>query len=54
MKWYEVYCEEVKKTVPEDQLLVMNVKEGWVPLCKFLDKEVPPWRFPVANSSAEW
>jgi len=33
-------------------LLVYNCKEGWEPLCKFLDVEVPPVPFPHENKKA--
>ena len=32
--------------VPADRLLVWEVKEGWGPLCKFLDLPVPQEPFP--------
>lgn len=38
---YEKHNRHVKNTIREDQLLVFNVKEGWGPLCQFLDKPVP-------------
>ncbi|KAJ3299638.1 hypothetical protein HK104_007979, partial [Borealophlyctis nickersoniae] len=38
---YKEHIEEVKRTVPPDQLLVYDVKEGWEPLCRFLGKSVP-------------
>lgn len=44
--------EEVIRNVPEDRLLVYEVKEGWEPLCKFLDVEVPVDKpFPHLNDS---
>lgn len=43
---YNDHIEEVKRTIPADQLLVFNVKEGWGPLCKFLDVPVPEVSFP--------
>lgn len=46
---YTDWVEEVKRTVPPDQLLVMNVKEGWEPLCRFLGVPVPPEPFPRVN-----
>ncbi len=33
--------EEVKRVVPPEQLLVYEVKQGWEPLCRFLDVPVP-------------
>jgi hypothetical protein len=35
------HIEEVKEHVPADQLLVYDVKDGWGPLCEFLNVEVP-------------
>jgi hypothetical protein len=37
--------------VPAEKLLLMNVKEGWGPLCKFLGKPVPDGPFPHANEA---
>ncbi|USW54959.1 hypothetical protein Slin15195_G082780 [Septoria linicola] len=54
VEWYQRYVEEVKRLVPEEKLLVMNVKEGWSPLCRFLGKDVPPWDFPKVNSTEEF
>jgi len=45
-QWYTKHAEEVKKLVPQDRLLEYNVKEGWGPLCKFLDVPVPDKPFP--------
>ena len=28
-------------TVPKENLLVWDLKEGWEPLCKFLNKPIP-------------
>jgi len=47
---YLRHIEEVKRTVPEERLLVYNVAEGWKPLCRFLDKPVPAIPFPHANA----
>ena len=47
---YKRHYDEVMKTVPSPQLLVYNVKEGWGPLCTFLEVSVPPDEpFPHAN-----
>lgn len=48
-EFYQEYNSEIKKIVPRERLLVFNVKEGWEPLCRFLDKDVPPWEFPRGN-----
>lgn len=41
-------------TVPDDRLLVYEVKQGWQPLCEFLDVPVPDEVFPRVNSRAEF
>jgi len=43
----------VKNQVPEEDLLVWNVKEGWDPLCKFLEKTIPEEPFPHANKTGD-
>ena len=45
--------ENVKNYVPKDRLLVFDVKEGWNPLCKFLEVPVPNAPFPWENDTAE-
>ncbi|KAH9892261.1 P-loop containing nucleoside triphosphate hydrolase protein [Xylariomycetidae sp. FL2044] len=47
----ELYEEQVIKTVPKDRLLVMNLQEGWEPLARFLQKDVPKEPFPRVNES---
>ena len=34
---YLDWIEMVKQSVPAEKLLIFNVKQGWAPLCKFLD-----------------
>ena len=55
-KNYNEWIEEVKRTVPKEKLLVFNVKQGWDPLCKFLNVEKPKEmdKFPRANEKGEW
>ena len=50
-KFYNDWVDEVKRTVPEDRLLIFSVKEGWEPLCKFLDMPVPDQPFPRTNDT---
>jgi len=51
---YIDWIAEVKSTVPSDKLLVFNVKQGWTPLCEFLDKPIPDEPFPRTNDSAQF
>lgn len=47
---FQRHIDEVKRTVPAEQLLVFEVKEGWEPLCNFLGVPVPPDKpFPRLN-----
>ena len=50
---YERHNQHIIDHVPSNQLLVFNVKQGWKPLCEFLEKEVPSIPFPhcTLNSS---
>ncbi|KAI1337757.1 P-loop containing nucleoside triphosphate hydrolase protein [Xylariaceae sp. FL0016] len=47
----ELWHQHVIDVVPKDRLLMMDVKEGWEPLAKFLDKDVPEEPFPRVNES---
>ncbi|MCB0009223.1 MAG: hypothetical protein KDE04_22315 [Anaerolineales bacterium] len=43
------HVAEVKTTVPPEKLLVFDVREGWEPLCAFLEVPVPDQPFPHVN-----
>jgi Sulfotransferase domain len=45
------YQDQVQRNIPEDRLLVWNVQEGWEPLCRFLEVDVPQSQFPHLNDS---
>jgi len=49
IKKFNAHTEEVKNTIPADQLLIYEVSEGWEPLCKFLNCPVPTETFPYTN-----
>ncbi len=44
--------QEVRDTVDPKRLLVFDVREGWEPLCRFLDVAVPSEPFPRLNDTA--
>ena len=44
----------MKLTVPEDKLLIFNVKDGIEPLAEFCGKQVPSWKMPYINDSVEF
>ncbi len=50
---YHEHVEEIKAAVPPERLLIFKVDQGWEPLCKFLDVEVPKSEFPNVNNRAE-
>ena len=51
MKMFNEWNQSVIKYVPEDRLLVYQVKEGWGPLCNFLDVPMPGDSFPYKNKT---
>lgn len=51
---FVAHNEAVKKAIPAGQLLVYEVKEGWGPLCKFLNVPVPAEPFPRTNDRGEF
>ena len=40
-----------EKNLRPEEYLIMNVREGWGPLCRFLDKPVPDSPFPHRHDS---
>lgn len=44
----------VIQNVPEHQLLVLDVADGWNPLCRFLDMDAPDGPFPYVNTRTEF
>ena len=43
---YAAHTKDVQSHVPADRLLTYNVKQGWEPLCEFLNVPVPDVPFP--------
>ena len=50
---YLTHIENVKQKVPDDRLLIWNVKDGWEPLCKFLEKPIPNIPVPLENATGD-
>jgi Sulfotransferase domain len=49
---YEEHNSRVREVIPPEQLLEFNVKDGWEPLCKFLEiEDCPSTPFPKSNSA---
>ncbi|CAF1105624.1 unnamed protein product [Didymodactylos carnosus] len=45
---------QVQRVVPSERLLVFDVKQGWEPLCRFLDAQVPSEPFPHVNDRVQF
>jgi hypothetical protein len=48
------YNDEVQQVVPPERLLVWTPRDGWDPLCDFLELPVPDMPFPCVNDSSEF
>ena len=48
---FERWNQKVIDTVPAERLLVWNPKEGWDPLCEFLEVDVPSEPLPNVNDT---
>ena len=51
MQVFNDHVEEVKRSIPEERLLMHSAKDGWGPLCAFLDAPVPEEPYPWVNDS---
>jgi len=54
IKAFNEWTEEVKRTVPERNLLIFYPSMGWEPLCKFLGVPIPEVPYPSSNSREVW
>ncbi len=48
---FQEHTDEVRNTVPASRLLVFEVKDGWGPLCEFLQLPEPDTDFPFVNDT---
>ena len=53
-KAFNAHNDAVKTAIPAKQLLVYEVKDGWEPLCAFLEVPVPAEAFPRTNDRGEF
>jgi len=49
---FKRHNQEVRDTIDPARLLVFDVKEGWAPLCRFLEVPIPDEPFPRLNDTA--
>jgi hypothetical protein len=54
IKTFNEWIDEVKRTVPENNLLIFEAKDGWKPLCEFLNKPIPSTPYPKVNDTLEF
>ena len=54
IRGFVAHNDAVKRAIPAGQLLVYQVKDGWGPLCKFLNVPAPSDAFPRTNDRAEF
>ena len=51
---YDAHNAAVQRDIPADRLLVFDVRQGWEPLCTFLNREVPAGiKFPHLNEGQQ-
>ena len=51
---FNKHIEEVKSTIPADRLLIFHPKDGWEPLCQFLEVPTPSTPFPNTNKGEDF
>ncbi|KAI8377843.1 uncharacterized protein BYT42DRAFT_571906 [Radiomyces spectabilis] len=54
MKIFDDHVAEVKRIVPPERLLIMQLGEGWEKLCPFLRVDIPNEPYPNSNSAKEF
>lgn len=57
IKKFNDHIEEVKNTIPKEDLLIFRSQDGWEPLCEFLGVAVPATPYPSTNKGedfSEW
>ncbi|MBX7110017.1 MAG: hypothetical protein K1X61_15310 [Chitinophagales bacterium] len=51
---FHEWNRQVLETVPKEKILVFDAKQGWEPLCRFLEVPVPASPFPHSNTTDEF
>ncbi|MAN58317.1 MAG: hypothetical protein CMC08_00600 [Flavobacteriaceae bacterium] len=54
MNGFIAHNKAVREIIPEERLLVYQVKDGWEPLCNFLGAPIPSEPFPRTNNREEF
>ena len=50
--FFNSWVKHVKERVPKERLLIFEAKQGWEPLCNFLNLPIPDQPFPHVNDSS--
>ncbi|CAH8601755.1 unnamed protein product [Schistosoma bovis] len=54
LECYEKYIKALQENVPSERLLVLQPGDGWEPLCRFLNVDVPAnISYPEANNQSD-
>ncbi|CAA0098198.1 Uncharacterised protein [BD1-7 clade bacterium] len=51
---YEKHIEKVRTSLSPERLLIFDTRDGWEPLCSFLNRPVPPIPFPCQNGKSDF
>ncbi|MEP2936441.1 MAG: sulfotransferase family protein [Gilvibacter sp.] len=51
---FNQHIVDVKREIPENRLLLFHPRDGWAPLCEFLNVPVPDEPFPNANKGEDF
>jgi hypothetical protein len=51
---YKEHIQHILEAVPQEHMLHFDVKDGWEPLCEFLQKPIPQEAFPWLNERKEF
>ena len=54
MEVFNTHIKTVKKNISQDRLLVHTAKDGWEPLCEFLEVPIPEEPYPWVNDSVQF
>jgi hypothetical protein len=48
---YRDHYDRIRRVTPKDRLLLFDLKDGWAPLCAFLNRPIPDVPFPRVNET---
>lgn len=51
---YRKHVQQVVDTIDKERLLQFDVRDGWEPLCEFLNRPIPGETFPWLNERTDF